>query len=625
MSGQSKREEVYIFGISTWLFKIAERTIPSVYELRLNKKTTILVVGRDPQKEAEIIKKRMSSSKFRNRSDILCVNFSYEISPYLDRELGFVYYRDFISQDEELSYFAEAYRSAEEFSVYIKGRSLPSGDPLVSAMYHTWADKLLSLIVLREISKTGLSVSQNIAIIDNPSLNKWFRINYRLGVHSYPFLYKKRFIEEQDRLKQASPFFKPGKAGGASDKSIIVLIDDSGSRVNLASALRILDKLLEADVNPVVLTGSFQVWNELSPIYEDVFVLPQELEPHSCRYFMKQLGRFTKAINTFSTGKKEMVWKLFSIIANGALFNVLKSVISLTETLDYLHERYDFKVALAINEGNFVPAGGVSYLKSKGVETVGVSPILYMDHPMCCFWPAEHHLVYGDQALHLMLKNGIDLRNVKIVGTEHYDRCYRRDRQDDRSLAEQLFPQIIGKKLVVIATESRPRQMVEIEPSTRLLSEMPDVITIIKLHPGDRPPDFEAMLDRLGRPDNVIVAEKGDTLALVNSCHLLVTMGSNLIIEAAVMGVPSLVYNFSGTPCPLDFVAEGLCLGAYTPEEFDKLARSILFDDEIRAEAMRKLTGISRYNGPNDGRSAERIADYTKKIILRKMEDGAEQ
>ncbi|MBF0553697.1 MAG: hypothetical protein HQK96_03985 [Nitrospirae bacterium] len=213
-----------------------------------------------------------------------------------------------------------------------------------------------------------------------------------------------------------------------------------------------------------------------------------------------------------------------------------------------------------------------------------------------------------------MLKDGIKNENIHVVGSEHFDRGFRRDIDSDKNYVYGLFPQAYGKKLVIVATESRARQMIEIEPSVMLLSKMEGVLTIIKLHPGDNPDEFEQLLVHLGHPKNVVIAQKVDVLALVHICDLLITRGSNLIIEAGVMGIPSLVYNFTGAPCPMDFVAEGLCFGSYSPEEFDKMVRLLLFDATSRTEALKKLSSISRFNGPNDGKSSERIARFVKKL-----------
>ncbi|MGE4538321.1 MAG: hypothetical protein AB7D37_14695 [Desulfovibrio sp.] len=69
-----------------------------------------------------------------------------------------------------------------------------------------------------------------------------------------------------------------------------------------------------------------------------------------------------------------------------------------------------------------------------------------------------------------------------------------------------------------------------------------------------------------------------DVLALIHSSDLLITMGSNLIIETAVMGR----FNYTGTPCSIDFVAEGRCLGATTSEQCMERIATLLAGTTLR-------------------------------------------
>jgi hypothetical protein len=108
----------------------------------------------------------------------------------------------------------------------------------------------------------------------------------------------------------------------------------------------------------------------------------------------------------------------------------------------------------------------------------------------------------------------------------------------------------------------------------------------------------------------MVIGKELETLPLLHTADLLISMYSNVIIEAGVMGTLSLVYNFSGTPCPMDFVKEGLCFGAYSIDEFEKLAIGLLEDEKLRSEAYNKLKQISRFNGPNDGHAIKRMVDF---------------
>jgi glycosyltransferase involved in cell wall biosynthesis len=114
----------------------------------------------------------------------------------------------------------------------------------------------------------------------------------------------------------------------------------------------------------------------------------------------------------------------------------------------------------------------------------------------------------------------------------------------------------------------------------------------------------------LGQDAPVALIKQCDIQALFSVCDLVVCQRSNVIVEAAVRGVPCIACNFTGDETiVIDFVAEGLCVGAESPEEFARIAADALAGGKMWDEMKRRLATVSRFNGPNDGRSAERIAD----------------
>ncbi|MBF0553698.1 MAG: hypothetical protein HQK96_03990 [Nitrospirae bacterium] len=603
-----------------------------------NNAVKLIGVGRDYEKEGKLLT-QWARSNIKNKHETLFLSFSHGIMSFISQDIGLIYFKNYISLPEELLYFKAAYIAIKEFSAYIEQHNLPFASTMLAAMHHTWARDLFNTISLEEIIKKHKQqnmTSNIVAVIDNLFYDKGLLTGLPNNLH-YEFIEKsaieikqwiliKYFIKftfgilyktEYRSLAKASPFYVklPTHDKNGSMESVFILIDDSGSMINLTSMLKIADDVIGRGIKPVIVTSSPFVLKMIGQRYEHVYCIPINV---NTKHYANLLGTFLKLrsiVGSFASDKKDIYWKIFLSKIQLFLFGHLARAQNIECSLDHLANHFGVKVALAVGEANYTPAGGVTYLSSRGFHTAGVTTVLHMDHPYCSFWPAEHHLVYGEQVVDIMVKDGIRNEKIQVVGSEHFDRCFRRDRDSDKSYVYKLFPQVHGKKLVIVATESRARQMIEIDPSVRLLSKMEGLFTIIKLHPDDKPDEFEQILVHLGHPPNIVIAKDVDVLALVHVCDLLITMASNLIIEAGIMGIPSLVYNFSGIPCPIDLVSEGLCFGADSPEEFDKMVRLLLFDATSRAEALKKLLLISRFNGPNDGKSSERIALFVKDMI----------
>lgn len=583
--------------------------LPPVSEYGVNEDIIILGAGFNYERAAKIIARKVNRYKVLFRQDFNLINLSYPIESYLGKNQGFVYYRDYISSQEELVLFGEAYERTRLLSDSVL-KKIPSVKTMISAMYHTFASELFKLTTLC-YGADRQSKTRVIAIIDAPFINNYIIRAFKLYQVLRNLRNKKNYKNEQEILGWSSPFYQNAWTKKQGKMPILLLIDDSGSWINLTSAIAVIQQLIAGGAEPVVLTGNYLTRDALKSHCKYVYLMPSELSPEAYLLYKQQYASVENAFLRFFQENNDVVWKIYSLIIMPMLALMLKRSMSLEASIDALYNRYKFKVALSFNEGNYVPAGGISYLKSRGIETVGIASVLYKtDHPESSYWPAKYHLVYGDQVIKPMVRSGIELNNIRVVGSEHYDRCIRRNIDNDKSIINSQFPHALGKKLVVVATEARPRQMIEIEPSVKCLSEFPDVYIIIKLHPDDHRYEFEQMLKRLNCPDNVVIVDKTDLHALLNVGELLITMGSNLILEAAVMGTLTLVHNFSNAPCFIDFVNEGLCFGAYSVEEFRKKAYLLLYDPVVQSNARKKLTAISKFNGPNDGRSSQRIANF---------------
>ncbi len=395
-------------------------------------------------------------------------------------------------------------------------------------------------------------------------------------------------------------------------RTILALVEDSGTGVNMKSAKAIIELLGASGVNVALYTSS--------PFVRKSF-------PDSCEWRinlgLKQavMTKFRSIIGVISLNRlighfiieqerPLFLESVFRALVKSSLGSFKYSIQS-SSVLDLAIKRYGIKTAVAVGETNMVNA--MERLGNHCVTCAGVFPILVSDHPTYKLWLADHHLVYGGQARDVLVSAGVAPTRITCVGSEHYDQSMRKKglKDESREYINEKLPMTKGKRYFVLATENRSNQMAEIGPVMESVSRTDDLFLIVKLHPYDMEGEFTKEWKRIGSPANVIIVKNIDVSSLINVCEAVITMQSNLIIEAAMMGVPSIIIRFTeSNPYMLDFVEEGVGIGASSADECIEKMRGLLNDPELQAEAMEKIKKAgARFNDPADGKSAERIVD----------------
>ena len=267
----------------------------------------------------------------------------------------------------------------------------------------------------------------------------------------------------------------------------------------------------------------------------------------------------------------------------------IRSVLSISEVLP-----------VSVAAGLWARGKGIAWL-GHFTATIGRCP----DHR---FFPADRQLAYGGQLKDHVLDVRPDAQ-VEVVGCPSFDAHLGRDRQADREAMEKEFSGLGTQKLVVVASEAFADPETELVPILKGVTSLAGVFCVLKVHPDDDPAVMEELVRSAGVKGRVVLVTNAPLGPLLGAADLLVCVLSTIIIEAAIMGTPSLSCDFSNKTRVLDFVAEGLCPGCLSPEDVAPMVRDILFDAQIRQRVIWEMnSNISRFNGPNDGRSAYRIA-----------------
>jgi hypothetical protein len=166
-----------------------------------------------------------------------------------------------------------------------------------------------------------------------------------------------------------------------------------------------------------------------------------------------------------------------------------------------------------------------------------------------------------------------------------------------------------SKTLVLVATKFREARRV-LPGLLDAARWMPGVHLAIKTHPAETPEVYAPFTD--GRDQVSVLPSSAPLAPLILASRALVTVNSTVALDAAVLGVPSLVLGLPSNLSP--FVEAGVMAGA--PEAGIRPAlQRILYDEEFRRQLDEiRRTFLQRHQIGSDGRAAARSADAVLRL-----------
>lgn len=390
----------------------------------------------------------------------------------------------------------------------------------------------------------------------------------------------------------------------AGHKVVIVTCNDSGTGINLRPLKAILPELDALKVPTLLLTevalvagDPDLVGRKVLTIDGDLPVFPVKTAPPAWHAIAvarslppSLVAAFDRSLSRAWPKYVTRLKRVQRVLGFASRLCAIRAVLSIPETLP-----------VSVAAGLWARARSLPWLGHFGA-TIGRCPDHY-------FFPASEHLAYGGQLGDHIASTGKGRASIHVVGSPAFDAHMGRDRAVDRARVEADFPRLAGNRLMVVTSEAFPDPATELVPILQAVTQITGAHVIFKLHPDDDPAGMQKMTERAGVADRIDMVHRYPLGQLLGAADLLVSVMSTVIIEAAVVGTPTLVCDFSGKSAVLDFVGEGLCLGCNDPAEIRRQAEAILFDPAVAERAREKIRdGIERFNGPNDGQSARRIA-----------------
>jgi hypothetical protein len=577
-------------------------------------------------------REQLTSILADGKSDIRAVSFYYPTEENLSDISRLMFWRGALNFDEETSLMEDGYRRCDRLL-----RDLPETHrALLWPIYHECATLLFEAGALLHIHETttarqclvvsgdcgdtrayeGLALSRRLLVdsLPNPPLNP----------RSYEQLLRRQLAErdlvisvfDQEAAAEAErdaheAVWRRG-ATRLSGQDILFVLDDGGAGYLLSTGLSVLKELSARGHKPLVVASIGAVARAVMDAGFAVARLPFVANGREYVLALERTIEIIAALHEAaqSHGPGTPEWMFIHTMVPRILTHVRLQVIA-ESMLDEIGTMIQPTCVFSMNEAVFLPMVTGRWARARGLSWIAYLNVLISDHPESKFFPADQHLIYGEQGAELLLQAGAAPETVHAVGSEMFDKGYGRNLEADRLAMESLIPAIRGRKLVVVGSEDRPEQKEEIQAILEELTPMQDLHVVLKLHPDDPEQPFRQLASQLEHRDNVTVIPRCDLHALLNVADLLICVRSNIIIEAAIMGTATLVCDFNPELARINMVDEGIALGCWRREDVAAKTRQCLFDEAtIRAHRQLTQRGLARFNGPNDGKSCRRVVDF---------------
>jgi CDP-glycerol glycerophosphotransferase (TagB/SpsB family) len=166
-----------------------------------------------------------------------------------------------------------------------------------------------------------------------------------------------------------------------------------------------------------------------------------------------------------------------------------------------------------------------------------------------------------------------------------------------------------------------------VEAVTEALLEVSDAKILIRPHPSEHDTDVHRRLAKL-HPERVRFVGGLDLFDTLREVDVLVCQNSTVVIEAALLSVPSITVNFTGLPDFSPYVACGLAPQATTRQQLSDMVRALLAGNLGKTHTEWAAKGDTLREaliGPADGLAAARAAQLVVNILAKAKSALAEE
>jgi len=201
--------------------------------------------------------------------------------------------------------------------------------------------------------------------------------------------------------------------------------------------------------------------------------------------------------------------------------------------------------------------------------------------------------VWGNAGKDFYLKRNIDEKRVYITGDPNLERLKKAGSQRITGLKKTLG--LSPDKPVVLFASQPFIEITSLDSPLKTLDlfkcicetaqKLPEIEFLIKFHPSENSEKKREILKR-HRCKNLFVAHRGLTDELLSLSHAFITFCSSIVLEAGLLGVPTIMVNLTGRRDFLPVVEMGGAIGVYQKKDFISSIKSALYDEGIRKKLI---------------------------------------
>lgn len=267
-------------------------------------------------------------------------------------------------------------------------------------------------------------------------------------------------------------------------------------------------------------------------------------------------------------------------------------------------KKYHPSIVFISNEMKFEGRLYAKYCKNKQIPTI------YIPHAA---FPVYDEIITkrdfgyitvpGDRDKEYLLKTGVKENKIIITGRPRYEKFYRGQKKKLTEIKDingkDIYKFKPNKFTILFTTspidyKSREKQLLTVLDSIKKLNLIDNLI--IKLHPSENEKWYETKLNELNL--NPTIVKECNILELINSSDLLLSRVSTTILEAMLVGTPSILLNLTNARFHISgtylFSKDDFLIKIKNQEELTTILKKIYYNSDFYKKYKENLKLITK-------------------------------
>jgi hypothetical protein len=357
------------------------------------------------------------------------------------------------------------------------------------------------------------------------------------------------------------------------------------------------------------------------------------LQTRESRRHVVQLLRYLRSeaavskLNEATSYNGVHLWSVLYPLLQPYLSKQIRAVVGLTQWTEFLVKRLRLDCCVSRDDVSPYRNPMCQVLRNNGVPIVIIQDGLRTNDMTGNYVMPKVgnvHATWGEYYKKWHVDRGKSAENQVITGFPRHDRLVRLPPVDREAICRR-FGLDPNRKIALVATEwyqaATTRYMSDVEEGYarlvfRALKPHKDLQIVAKLHPYFQE-RCGRIVSEIAEQEKVDVVIAKDSLwELIQVSSFVVVYLSTVTVEALIIGKPVISVNLVDGRDITGLTQEGLAIGAYDEESFDRAVRKCLSMGEscIAADGERQEL-LLPFTGPLDGRSSERVAQLIESQV----------